>query len=162
MLVNFVFIATFVIKIKKEREKSGKHLKLSSRSSGVGFFCFVSPSPQSVKTKETNPTRPGSPTPCKQALSSLGGRSDDPVLPQCWPNQTAEISVLIDRKITVDKPKHTTKCCITIHDSSAYYKLRQQRVFTIHDSLVITVLDNCYYNFRQVLQFTTELLGGFI
>ena len=24
--------------------------------------------PQSVKTKETNPTRPGSPTPCKQAL----------------------------------------------------------------------------------------------
>ena len=36
------------------------------RSSGVGFFCFVSP--QSVKTKETNPTRPGSPTPCKQAL----------------------------------------------------------------------------------------------
>ena len=24
---------------------------------------------QSVKTKETNPTRPGSPTPCKQALS---------------------------------------------------------------------------------------------
>ena len=26
---------------------------------------------QSVKTKETNPTRPGSPTPCKQALSRL-------------------------------------------------------------------------------------------
>ena len=26
--------------------------------------------PQSVKTKETNPTRPGSPTPCKQALST--------------------------------------------------------------------------------------------
>ena len=25
---------------------------------------------QSVKTKETNPTRPGSPTPCKQALNS--------------------------------------------------------------------------------------------
>ena len=24
--------------------------------------------PQSVKTKETNPTRPGSPTPCKQGL----------------------------------------------------------------------------------------------
>ena len=24
---------------------------------------------QSVKTKETNPTRPGSPTPCKQALN---------------------------------------------------------------------------------------------
>ena len=24
---------------------------------------------QSVKTKETNPTRPGSPTPCKQALT---------------------------------------------------------------------------------------------
>ena len=29
------------------------------------LFCV----PQSVKTKETNPTRPGSPTPCKQALS---------------------------------------------------------------------------------------------
>ena len=27
------------------------------------LFCV----PQSVKTKETNPTRPGSPTPCKQA-----------------------------------------------------------------------------------------------
>ena len=29
------------------------------------LFCV----PQSVKTKETNPTRPGSPTPCKQSLS---------------------------------------------------------------------------------------------
>ena len=29
------------------------------------LFCV----PQSVKIKETNPTRPGSPTPCKQALS---------------------------------------------------------------------------------------------
>ena len=28
------------------------------------LFCV----PQSVKTKETHPTRPGSPTPCKQAL----------------------------------------------------------------------------------------------
>ena len=28
------------------------------------LFCV----PQSVKTKETNPTRPGSPTPCKRAL----------------------------------------------------------------------------------------------
>ena len=28
------------------------------------LFCV----PQSVKTKETKPTRPGSPTPCKQAL----------------------------------------------------------------------------------------------
>ena len=27
--------------------------------------------PQSVKTKETNPTRPGSPTPCKQTLKRL-------------------------------------------------------------------------------------------
>ena len=35
------------------------------RSSGVGLFCV----PQSVKTKENNPTRPRSPTPCKQALS---------------------------------------------------------------------------------------------
>ena len=29
------------------------------------LFCV----PQSVKTKETNPTRPGSPTPSKQALN---------------------------------------------------------------------------------------------
>ena len=29
------------------------------------MFCV----PQSVKTKETNPTRPGSPTPCKQGLN---------------------------------------------------------------------------------------------
>ena len=29
------------------------------------LFCV----PQSVKTKETYPTRPGSPTPCKQALN---------------------------------------------------------------------------------------------
>ena len=27
--------------------------------------------PQSVKTKETNPTRPGSPTPCKQAVNLI-------------------------------------------------------------------------------------------
>ena len=32
------------------------------RSSGVSFFCFVSPTP-------TNPTRPGSSTPCKEAHS---------------------------------------------------------------------------------------------
>ena len=31
------------------------------------LFCV----PHSVKTKETNPTRPGSPTPCKQALRLL-------------------------------------------------------------------------------------------
>ena len=31
---------------------------------GVGFFCFQALG----KTKETYPTRPGSPTPCKQAL----------------------------------------------------------------------------------------------
>ena len=29
------------------------------------LFCV----PQSVETKEANPTRPGSPTPCKQALN---------------------------------------------------------------------------------------------
>ena len=27
---------------------------------------------------------------------------------------------------------------------------------TIYESLVIAVLDDCYYNLRQVLQFTTE------
>ena len=35
-----------------------------------GRFLLFCP-PQSVKTKETNPTRPGSPTPCKQALKAL-------------------------------------------------------------------------------------------
>ena len=45
------------------------------------------------------------------------------------------------------------QCVITIHDSSAYYNLRQC-VITICDSLVITILDNCYYNLRQILQFT--------
>ena len=30
-----------------------------------------------MKTKETNPTRPGSPTPCKQALSNTTGTSFD-------------------------------------------------------------------------------------
>ena len=47
---------------------------------------------------------------------------------------------------------------ITIQDNSAYHNLRQ-RVITIYDCLVITFLDNCYYNLRQVLdelQFTTE------
>ena len=39
------------------------------RSSGVSLFCFVSMH-QSVKTKETYPSRPGSPTPCKQALNT--------------------------------------------------------------------------------------------
>ena len=48
------------------------------------------------------------------------------------------------------------QCVITIHDSSAYYNIRQ-RVITICDSLVITILDNCYYNLRQILQFTTLL-----
>ena len=41
MLVNFVFIATFVIKIKKEREKSGKHLKLVTRASIVRWAIYV-------------------------------------------------------------------------------------------------------------------------
>ena len=45
---------------------------------------------------------------------------------------------------------------ITIHDSWAYYKLRRL-VITIYDRLVITILDNCYYNLRQALQFTTLL-----
>ena len=41
------------------------------------------------------------------------------------------------------------QCVITIHDSSAYYNLRQ-RAIIIYDSLVIAILDNCYYNFRQI------------
>ena len=41
------------------------------------------------------------------------------------------------------------------HNSSTYLKLRQS-VIAIYESLVITVLVNCYYNLRQVLQFTTK------
>ena len=46
---------------------------------------------------------------------------------------------------------------ITVHDSSAYYNLRQ-RVITIYDSLVITILDYCYYNLRRLLLQFTMLL----
>ena len=35
VLVNFVFVATFVIKIKKKREKSGKQIKLVTLASIV-------------------------------------------------------------------------------------------------------------------------------
>ena len=35
-------------------------------SSGVGFFCFHAL--EDTKQKKPNPTRPGSPTPCKQGL----------------------------------------------------------------------------------------------
>ena len=45
------------------------------RSSGVGFFCFVSP-----RAWKQNPTRPGPPTPCKQALILL--QHDVPCLPE--------------------------------------------------------------------------------
>ena len=45
---------------------------------------------------------------------------------------------------------------ITIHDGSDYYILRQH-VITIYDGYVITIHNNCYYNSRQVLQFTTLL-----
>ena len=38
----------------------------------AGLFIMLPPPPQSVKTKETNPTRPGSPTRCKQALRRIG------------------------------------------------------------------------------------------
>ena len=38
-----------------------------------------------------------------------------------------------------------------------FYNLRQ-RVITICDSLVITILDNCCYNLRQILQFTTTVI----
>ena len=46
-----------------------------------------------------------------------------------------------------------------------YYNSRQlgllqittERVITIYDSLVFTILDNFYYNLRQVLEFTTLL-----
>ena len=38
------------------------------RSSGVGFFCFHALG--DAKQKKPTPTRPGSPTPCKQGLSS--------------------------------------------------------------------------------------------
>ena len=38
------------------------------RFSGVGFFCFVS---SREWKQDTNSTKPGSPTPCKQALNSI-------------------------------------------------------------------------------------------
>ena len=45
-----------------------------------------------------------------------------------------------------------------------YYNSRQLGLLqirttfvTIYDSLVITILDNSYYNLRQVLQFTTGI-----
>ena len=47
--------------------------------------------------------------------------------------------------------------CRTIHDNSTYYNLRQ-RIITIYDSLAITILDNCYYNLRHVLQRTTTVI----
>ena len=46
---------------------------------------------------------------------------------------------------------------ILIYESSAYYELRQD-VITIYDSLVIPILDNCYYNLRQVVQFMTTVI----
>ena len=46
-----------------------------------------------------------------------------------------------------------------------YYNSRQLGLLqirttfiTIYDSLVITILDNSYYNLRQVLQFTTIVI----
>ena len=42
-------------------------------------------------------------------------------------------------------------------DSSDYYKSRQ-RVITIYDRYVVTNHDNCYYNLRQALQFTTTFI----
>ena len=45
---------------------------------------------------------------------------------------------------------------IIIYDSSDYYKSRQ-RVITIYDRYLITNHDNCYYNLRETLQFTTLL-----
>ena len=50
-------------------------MEWGTRSSGVGFFCFVSP--RAWKKKETKPTRPGSPTPCKQALNRAAEKT-------CW------------------------------------------------------------------------------
>ena len=51
------------------------------------LFCV----PQSVKTKETNPTRPGFPTPCKQALTL----------------ETSEMSAIfqVDNKTTQSHPQ---------------------------------------------------------
>ena len=43
------------------------------------MFCV----PQSVETKETNPTRPGSPTPCKEAPSYCTAFYKPPILCSC-------------------------------------------------------------------------------
>ena len=48
----------------KRRPEINMLRKTEERYCRFLLFCV----PQSVKTKETNPTRPGSPTPCKQGL----------------------------------------------------------------------------------------------
>ena len=72
---------------------------------------------------------------------------------QSWLSKDGVLGKLIFNFKTYYKAR---QCVITIHDSSAYYNLRQ-RVITICDSLVVTILDNCYYNLRPILQFTTLL-----
>ena len=73
---------------------------------------------------------------------------------------------LIDQKILADKPltlrsirkydnvllQFTAARFITNYDTVYYPGLLQY-----YDSLVITILDNFYYNLRQVLQSTTLL-----
>ena len=51
-------------------ENSIKFFAIESHWHSKTLFTLLFCVPQSVKTKETNPTRPRSPTPCKQALNS--------------------------------------------------------------------------------------------
>ena len=43
-------------------------------------------------------------------------------------------------------------CCVLIEQLCGYWTNKKENC----DSLVITILDNCYYNLRLILQFTTE------
>ena len=60
---------------------------------------------------------------------------------------------LIDNKISVDKPLNLRR--VSEYDN-VLLQLTSARLITNYDSLVITILDNCYYNLRLILQFTTE------
>ena len=82
------------------------------RSSGVGFFCFVSP--RAWKQNKTNPTRPGSPTPCKQAL-----------LRHFWTRTTITIDKCFTRRGHVVKPWERNKVLFKFLRSCAEWNCRR-------------------------------------
>ena len=75
---------------------------------------------------------------------------------------------LIDNKISVDKPLNLRR--VSEYDN-VLLQLTSARLITNYDNVslqitiawllqfsttVITIYDDCYYNLRQILQFTTE------